>query len=162
MSGVKDGAVGRSGRIDWIDMAKGYGILFVIFAHLGVRYIGSWIYTFHMPLFFFLSGYVFSTKYDFKTFVKRRYESIIIPYFSLGIVLVAFLIIQQCYQGNFDIYTSVFDSMVYCMPVFPEYCVLWIDKEVSDRPEFIFSGNGYADRWTGLLSFWRDCFAVEC
>lgn len=39
-------------RIGWVDIAKGYGILFVIFAHLGVGYIGTWIYTFHMPLFF--------------------------------------------------------------------------------------------------------------
>lgn len=78
-------------RIDWIDMAKGYGILFVILAHLGVDgIIDSWIYTFHMPLFFFLSGSVFSTKYDFSTFLKRKIKSMIIPYFALGIPMIFF------------------------------------------------------------------------
>lgn len=43
-------------RISWIDIAKGYGILFVIFAHLGMGMIKGWIYTFHMPLFFFYLG----------------------------------------------------------------------------------------------------------
>lgn len=81
----------QNNRIDWIDMAKGYGILFVILGHLDEGdIVGTWIYTFHMPLFFFLSGYVFSTKYDFKTFIKRKFKSIIIPYFSLGIVIISF------------------------------------------------------------------------
>ena len=40
-------------RIGWIDIAKGYGILLVILGHLNVGLLGKWIYTFHMPLFFF-------------------------------------------------------------------------------------------------------------
>ena len=36
-------------RIDWVDMAKGYGIIFAILAHLGVGIADIWIYTFHMP-----------------------------------------------------------------------------------------------------------------
>lgn len=41
------------GRIEWLDMAKGYGIILVIFAHFGVPLWGTWIYSFHMPLFSF-------------------------------------------------------------------------------------------------------------
>ena len=55
-------------RLDWLDVAKGYGILFVIYAHTDYGFIGNLLYTFHVPLFFFLSGFVFSNKYDFKTF----------------------------------------------------------------------------------------------
>ena len=40
-------------RIDWIDMAKGYGMLAVIIAHICTGPLHAWIYTFHMPLFFF-------------------------------------------------------------------------------------------------------------
>ena len=42
----------QSNRIPWIDMAKGYGMLFVIYAHIGVGPLWTWIYSFHMPLFF--------------------------------------------------------------------------------------------------------------
>ena len=75
----------QTDRIAWIDIAKGYGILFVIFAHLDVGILGTWIYTFHMPLFFLLSGYVFGLKYDFRTFVNKKIHSIVIPYITLGI-----------------------------------------------------------------------------
>lgn len=77
-------------RITWIDMAKGYGMLSVILAHLDVGILGTWIYTFHMPLFFLLSGYVFSAKDDFSTFMKKKCKSMLIPYFCLGIPMLLF------------------------------------------------------------------------
>lgn len=78
-------------RIDWIDMAKGWGIICVIIGHMiQGTFIDNWIYSFHMPLFFLISGYVFSTKYNFLEFVKRKVKSILVPYFCLGVVIVLF------------------------------------------------------------------------
>ena len=77
-------------RITWIDMAKGYGTILVIYAHLGVGTLWTWMYSFHLPLFFFLSGYVFSTKYNFKEFLLRKTKSIVLPYFCLGIPMYLF------------------------------------------------------------------------
>lgn len=77
-------------RISWIDMAKGYGTILVIYAHLGVGTLWTWMYSFHLPLFFFLSGYVFSTKQNFGSFIFRKVKSIVIPYFCLGIPMIAF------------------------------------------------------------------------
>lgn len=47
-------------RVEWIDMAKGIGLLFVFLGHLKTPFLATWIYTFHMPLFFFLSGLVYN------------------------------------------------------------------------------------------------------
>lgn len=75
-------------RILWIDTAKGLGILLVIIGHLKTPYLASWIYTFHMPLFFILSGYVFPAgKYTFSDFLVKRLKSLVIPYFCLGAVI---------------------------------------------------------------------------
>lgn len=72
-------------RIPWLDTAKGLGLLCVIFGHLQVPYLSTWIYTFHMPLFFFLSGIVFSgEKYSFREFLLRKIKTLVIPYFVLG------------------------------------------------------------------------------
>ncbi|MDY3250490.1 MAG: acyltransferase [Candidatus Choladocola sp.] len=90
----------RNTRIDWLDMAKGYGMLLVMFSHLGIGKYKVWIYTFHMPLFFFLSGFVFSTKYDFKTFFKRKCKAILVPYFALGIPMVLFKIMEDTVQSG--------------------------------------------------------------
>lgn len=86
-------------RIDWIDMAKGYGILLVILGHLSLGKIMTWIYTFHMPLFFFLSGYVFSAKKDFGNFLKSKCRSLLIPYLCLGIPILLFCGILNYYNG---------------------------------------------------------------
>ena len=82
-------------RISWIDMAKGYGTILVIYAHLGQGSLWTWMYSFHLPLFFFLSGYVFSTKHNFGNFILRKVKSIIVPYFCLGIPMVAFVLLEN-------------------------------------------------------------------
>ena len=86
-------------RIEWIDIARGLGIIFTIYGHQGFDLLTSWIYSFHMPLFFFLSGYLFSGETDVITFLKKKIKSLIIPYFFLGIPMIVAYIIQ------YDVYS---------------------------------------------------------
>ena len=52
-----------SERYTWIDCIKGIGIFLVVLGHIYKdNYIGQWIYSFHMPLFFMLSGYLMYAK----------------------------------------------------------------------------------------------------
>lgn len=76
-------------RINWIDYAKGIGIILVILGHsIFPEVLKIWICSFHMPLFFMLSGFTFNIeKYnDFKTFIKRKFKTLIIPYFIFSAV----------------------------------------------------------------------------
>ena len=69
-------------RIVYIDALRGFAILLVIVGHLiqfnyssGIENpIFNIIYSFHMPLFFFISGYVhsFSKKYTPLSFIKKK------------------------------------------------------------------------------------------
>lgn len=77
-----------SQRIQWIDMAKGYGMIFVIIGHWNIPIITDYLYAFHIPLFFFLSGVVYSLKNTFVSFFKTKVQRVIIPYFCLGITVV--------------------------------------------------------------------------
>lgn len=83
-------------RIEWIDVAKGIGIMLVILGHTIDLNYSSIIYTFHMPLFFLLSG-LFAKHYDcFKTAVKKRTHTILIPWMNLYIIsLFVVLIIPE-------------------------------------------------------------------
>lgn len=83
-------------RIDWIDAAKGIGMICVILAHVDQTYVKAPLYTFHLPLFFFLSGYLFSLKSSFKEFLINKCRRILVPYFCLGIILIAFDIYWYC------------------------------------------------------------------
>lgn len=65
-----------------IDIAKGIGIITVVWAHMQQSCpIRNEIYIFHMPLFFILSGYFFKdTDIKFIDLLKKRIQSYIIPY----------------------------------------------------------------------------------
>ncbi len=76
-------------RITWIDVARGIGIILVIYGHaLDANSIRHLIYAFHMPLFFFLSGIVFHHKKEdrFVPFLKKNVRSILIPYFIFAFI----------------------------------------------------------------------------
>ncbi len=49
-------------RIEWVDIAKGIGIILVIIGHVNTfnSSVKEWIYSFHMPLFFILAGVTIS------------------------------------------------------------------------------------------------------
>lgn len=68
-------------RIEWIDIAKGLGILIVIAGHtVSLRYSYP-LYAFHMPLFFFLSGLLFKDRGDgFMTFIKKKAKALLKPW----------------------------------------------------------------------------------
>ncbi len=74
-------------RLDWIDMAKGIGIILVVLGHVITRcgqgqaelYLLRIIYLFHIPLFFFLSGYTFSDRDSIKSFFVKKFKRLIIP-----------------------------------------------------------------------------------
>ncbi|MCV9884479.1 acyltransferase family protein [Metabacillus halosaccharovorans] len=72
-------------RINWLDTAKGIGIILVVLGH-SVPQIANYIYWFHMPLFFFISGFFHKQKEDF---VSKRVFTLMIPY----MVYLAFLTI---------------------------------------------------------------------
>jgi len=90
-------------RVKWIDIAKGIGIILVVLGHSNwffaqattTMFIQKYIYSFHMPLFFFLSGYLFiKEKYpSFKAFFIKKVKTLLIPYFFFSILSVLFIVI---------------------------------------------------------------------
>lgn len=77
-------------RLTYIDIAKGFAILCIIAGHFGIVTANRFIYTFHVPLFFLISGYFLSTKLDLKTFIKKKARQLIVPYYVTGLAIIAF------------------------------------------------------------------------
>jgi len=101
-------------RIAWIDSVKGIGILLVVLGHSGVpEWAKSLVFTFHMPLFFFLSGYLFNyTKYqsDINRFIRTKFFRLASPY------LISFIVLSLIWVGIKEI-VSVF-HVPYESPIF--------------------------------------------
>lgn len=98
-------------RYQWLDVAKGIGIILVVFGHVlrGLiksdiinndlfLYVDSIIYTFHMPLFMVLSGiFIVSSieKYRGRRFIISKLDTIFYPY-----------IFWMIFQGTFEVLLS--------------------------------------------------------
>lgn len=91
-----------SGRLDWVDAAKGVGIILVVFGHALGGLINSTLsiegllfpeiflalYVFHMPLFFFVSGLFVAGRVERGQlgFLRTMVRTILYPYFLWSVL----------------------------------------------------------------------------
>ena len=78
-------------RMAWVDCVRGFAILLVLIGHTDCfPDVKQYIYGFHMPLFFILSGFLFNFEKwqsaGFWTFFKSRVRCYLVPYFSLATI----------------------------------------------------------------------------
>lgn len=96
-------------RINYIYYTKGIAILFVIFGHVysGNNIATTWIYSFHMPLFFIISGFLLklNKNKDTKSMILKKFKSLMVPYILFSIInIVGFYLIKdllyEVFKGN--------------------------------------------------------------
>lgn len=76
------------GRLEWIDVARGIGIIAVVIGHVWTRgALRDAMYSFHMPLFFLLSG-LLSRPQPVAHFTRRQLGSQMRPYAAFLILLI--------------------------------------------------------------------------
>ena len=77
-------------RLNYIDYAKGIGILLVVLGHIYSNSVSLWIYSFHMPLFFIISGFLLehNKTYNrkFKDILISKLKSLVIPFYIYSII----------------------------------------------------------------------------
>ena len=90
----------KKSRIVYFDIAKGIGMVLVLLGHLQndtifsysphILKLCAWIFSFHMPLFFIISGmlicYKEENRSDIRGFIGKRFHSIMIPYFWFSLI----------------------------------------------------------------------------
>lgn len=95
------GKILRAERLSWLDVLKGIGIILVVIGHVySNRTVFNWLYSFHMPLFFLAAGWVYKEK-SVLTDIKRRIQTIVVPYFSFGLlVLLYWQVIERRFRDS--------------------------------------------------------------
>lgn len=88
-------------RLKYIDILKGFNIFLVVLGHIIATncHLFKIIYSFHVPLFFIISGYLFNfEKYEnnFLTFLKNRFLRLLLPYFTM---LLLFILFYLCFES---------------------------------------------------------------
>ena len=99
-------------RIQWIDVAKAIGILLIILSHtLENGLFRQAIFSFHVPLFFFLSGL---TYHGVKKGVwKKRFFRLYLPYVIFSLVsIMAFAVAAHFLPGLQDVNVGIGKGIV--------------------------------------------------
>lgn len=79
----------KRSRILWVDVCKGLGISAVVLGHTldRNRKVTQFLFLFHMPLFFFISGYLHHLQPSFPAFFRKKSAHLLLPYFSFVVLL---------------------------------------------------------------------------
>lgn len=130
-------------RLCYIDSLKGFAILLVVIGHVFDGYINATMYTehtvfmssaynliysFHMPLFFIVSGYVFRVAYfkdenSPKPSLKSQIINVILIYVLFSILFGAFKIVCGQFTNSDTTIKSIL--MIFIKPIYP-YWYLYI------------------------------------
>lgn len=79
-------------RIEWVDIARGIAIIFMVAGHSSIpEYLSKYIWSFHMPLFFVVSGLFFDIDKvgSFKNLLIKRLRTLFVPYWFFTFIVMA-------------------------------------------------------------------------
>lgn len=88
-------------RTAWIDAAKGIGIIAVLVGHTcaPAGLLAKAVFSFHIPLFFLISGYLFNFEKNasnFRDMAWRKFRHLIVPYFCSWLALILAWLLFAC------------------------------------------------------------------
>lgn len=149
-------------RLDYLDMTKGLGMILVLIGHLQgdsiftfspyIQPLCVFIFSFHMPMFFIVSGILLAIKNDevkpLKEVAKSRFRGIMIPYlwFSLFylIVVVTALIkgeiaVQTLYLNIWYVISGYGMNVLWFLPALylGELLFIFLRRRIRDHIPFI-------------------------
>ena len=117
-------------RIYWIDWAKAIGIMIVVFCHIPQYNTieKTWLCSFQMPLFFFLSGYLHKLPENWKIALQKYWKALIIPYLLFQPIFYPYWLMQKTQQEGLilsNINESVFEPFLKCLIGIPIDGITW-------------------------------------
>lgn len=92
----------RENRLEWIDWMKALGIYLIVLGHfysIGEKFI----YVFHVPLFFIISGFLNKKEVDGQVFWKKLWYNLVIPMLLMAVINFGYHSILQLFNGSFSL-----------------------------------------------------------
>lgn len=142
--------VKNSGRVEWLDVLKCMIMYLVVVAHIiptmERNEIGYYIYSFHMPLFFSISGMTFAIQcskrdFTFVTLAKNKAKGLLWPYITLEFItmfiwLYNFKVLDNNEAGikdlllgivysNEGVYSAPSNAMWFCPTLFLTFLIFY-------------------------------------
>lgn len=142
----------ESNRIEYLDLAKGIGIILVIMGHTGFLFdnLKTYFFSFHMPLFFIISGMLMYIKGEgdkkLKTLAIKKTKSLMIPYFWFSIVYIIVYIIT--YNMGLVTKEDFAQSIVYMFTLYGDSTLWFLPALLIGELLFIFLVKKIEGEWS--------------
>ena len=107
-----------------VSISKGIGIILMVIGHIFVcydyKFVHNFIYAFHMPLFFWCSGYLITMKNPcgkglqgtLKRILIKKATAILVPYVVFSLLIIAYqVLLQLLHSHTFDT-TSFIEKLI--------------------------------------------------
>jgi len=93
----------KSNRYEFVDCAKGLAAIFVVIGHYGTNiFLRNFGYSFHVPIFFLISGFFIINQKSFFSFIKNKLFKLIFP-------VVIFILLKNFTAGG--TISSIFNNL---------------------------------------------------
>lgn len=123
-------------RIKWIDISRGIAIILMVVGHTSIpQSLSKFIWSFHMPLFFIVSGMMFNaTKYSsLYVFVKHKTKTLVVPYLFFSTIVFCSYYGTE-YWRPYEIYMGWTGYALWFIPVlFMGELVLFLFRGLNSR-----------------------------
>lgn len=83
MKGINGGQ-----RLRHVDIAKAIGLIAIVWGHFLSPYLRIEVYSFHVPIFFCISGFFLNTEKPIGKYIEEKTESLLIPYVLTGVAMI--------------------------------------------------------------------------
>lgn len=106
-------------RVEWLDVARGLGMLLVIIGHtmttpirqasFSAYAVYNAVYFFHMPFMFYLSGRTFgmfrqrNCSYTPGVWIKKKWNTLMVPYLVYGVLVYLIFCLANCQEKLHEI-----------------------------------------------------------
>lgn len=84
-------------RLDYIDIAKGIAIIYVVLSHISISFLAKHVSSFYMPFFFFLSGLVYNEKIynNYYKLIEKKISLLKIYFSASGLLLLMYFFLNK-------------------------------------------------------------------
>ena len=90
-----------SKRIGLVDVARGIAMICIVLGHLGIWEINRVVFTFHVPIFYLITGYFFKPEDSWGSFLKKKTRTLLLPYTTTSLLIaVLAVIINMIFHGT--------------------------------------------------------------
>ena len=83
-----------------VDIARGIAMIAVVLGHLKIPRVNSVVYTFHLPIFWLITGYYTKVGEPFLKVVKKRARTLLVPYYAACVALIVVVCLYVILIGH--------------------------------------------------------------